>query len=235
MARLFQIATIWTGILSSFFCSSCQRSEMQIFQHKNSSGKFWATGYLPGWRHTDQAIPFMTEADYRFLTHIIHFGGMPKPDGSIDVAQLNVGPACRKLAVQLAHAAGKPILFSVVEQYPAFNAVIENPQMRQTFIDNLIAIMEESDYDGIDLDMEPVCAPFGSFGYQGVDLTKHPEFKTEFPVNHAYISLVNELRQALDQRKTAPGERPLLTTAMLWRDPIFLGERKFTIILIRST
>ncbi len=226
MRRLFQIVAIWTGIISSFFCISCQHSEMQISQHKNNSGKFWATGYLPGWRHTDQAIPFMTEEDYRFLTHIIHFGGVPKPDGAIDVESLKVGPASRKLAVDAAHAAGKPILFSVVGEYPIFNPVIENHQPRRTFINNLIAIMAESGYDGIDLDMEPVCAPFGSFGYKGVDLTKKPEFKTAFPVNQAYISLVKELRIELDKRKTPLLERPLLTAAIHWRDCHIFGREE---------
>lgn len=224
MGRLFRIAAIWTGIISSFFSMSCQRSEMQICQHKNNSGTFWATGYLPGWRHTDHAIPFMTEEDYRFLTHIIHFAGMPKPDGTIDVERLKVGPVSRKLAVQAAHAAGKPILFSVVGEYPIFNPVIEKPQTRRTFINNLIAIMTESGYDGIDLDMEPICAPFGSFGYQGVDLTQHPEYKTEFPVNYAYVALVKELRQELDKRTTPLLERPLLTAAMLWRDRHIFGR-----------
>ncbi len=224
MGRLFQIAAICTGISSSFFCISCQRSEMQIYQHKNNSGTFWASGYLPGWRHTDQEIPFMKADDYQFLTHIIHFGGMPKPDGSIDVDQLNVVPASRKLVVDAAHAANKPVLFSVVDQYPVFNPVIADPETRRTFINNLISIMEESGYDGIDLDMEPVCAPFGSFGYQGVDLTQHPEYETEFPVNHAYLSLVKELRQELDKRTTPLLERPLLTAAMLWRDRHIFGR-----------
>ncbi len=226
MGRLFHIAVIWSGIISSFFGISCQRNEMQIYQHKNNSGKIWATGYLPGWRHTDLAIPFMTEEDYRFLTHIIHFGGMPKLDGSIDVDRLKVGPASRKLAVDAAHAAGKPILFSVVGEYPIFNPVIENQHTRRTFINNLIAIMAESGYDGIDLDMEPVGAPFNSFGYKGVDLTRHPEYQTEFPINHAYISMVTELRQELDKRKTPLLERPLLTAAILWRDCHIFGREE---------
>ncbi len=226
MRRLFQIAAIWTGIISSFFCISCQKSEMQISQHRNNSGKFWATGYLPGWRHTDRAIPFMTAEDYRFLSHIIHFGGVPKPDGAIDVESLKVGPASRKLAVDAAHAADKPILFSVVGEYPIFNPVIGNQQTRRTFINNLIAIMAESGYDGIDLDMEPVCAPFGSFGYRGVDLTKKPAFKTAFPVNQAYISLVKELRIELDKRKTPLLERPLLTAAIHWRDCHIFGREE---------
>jgi len=204
------------------FCACQKRSSQSI----NGSGKIWATGYLPGWRHTDQEIPFMKKEDYQFLTHIIHFGGMPKQDGSIDVAQLNVGSESRKLAVKEAHAAGKPILFSVVDQYPVFNPIIENPNTRRLFINNLITIMSESGYDGIDLDMEPVCAPFGSFNYIGVDLTKKPEFKTEFPVNYAYISLVRELRSELDKRKTPILDRPLLTAAMLWRDRHIFGREE---------
>jgi len=211
-------------IFSCLVHFSCQKESRQFSHNENHSGRFWATGYLPGWRHTAKEIPFMKKEDYQFLTHIIHFGGMPKADGSIDVDQLQVGPASRKLAVNLAHAAGKPILFSIVDQYPVFNPVIENVHTRQIFIDSLIAIMEESGYDGIDLDMEPVCAPFGSFGYLGVDLNKHPEFETEFPINHAYISLVKELRQELDKRKTPLLERPLLTAAMLWRDRHIFGK-----------
>jgi len=222
----FKRTTIRIIACCCLFNFSCQREKAKLAHLENNSGKFWATGYLPGWRHTDQETPFMKADDYQFLTHIIHFGGMPKPDGSIDVDQLNVGTASRKLVVDAAHAANKPVLFSVVDQYPVFNPVIADPETRRKFINNLIAIMEVSGYDGIDLDMEPVCAPFGSFGYLGVDLSKHPEYKTEFPINHAYISLVKELRQELNKRTTPLLERPLLTAAMLWRDRHIFGRKE---------
>jgi chitinase len=224
MNRNFRGRLIGILIIGSCIGCSCQEREMQISRHKNDGKQIWATGYFPGWRHTDQAISFLKKDDYAFLTHLIHFGGMPNPDGSIDVDRLNVGSASRKLAVEAAHAAGKPILFCVVGEYPLFNPVIENAQIRHTFINNLLSIMTESGYDGIDLDMEPVCAPFGSFGYQGVDLGRYPEYKTEFPVNHAYVSLVKELRRELDKQKTPLFERPLLTAAITWRDCHIFGR-----------
>jgi len=212
--------------LGSFNFSSCQKDEIPISRSQNNVDQFWASGYLPGWRHSDQAISFLKADDFLFLTHIIHFGGTPNADGSIDLERLKVGPSSQKIAVETAHAAGKPILFSVAGEYPLFIPVIGDVQLRRTFINNLISILTESGYDGIDLDMEPVCAPFGSFGYKGIDLEHHPEFKTEYPVNRAYILLVQELRQELDQRKTPLLERPLLTAAMHWRDCHIFGREE---------
>jgi chitinase len=212
---------IWNLIIGSFIFCSCQK---QLSQNINNSNKIWATGYLPGYRHTDNAIPFMTDDDYKFLTHIIHHGGIPKPDGSIDIERLGMETRKRKIAVELAHAAGKPILFCVVGEFQIFNPVITNLETRRDFINNLLLIMDSSGYDGIDLDMEPVCAPFGSFDYNGINLIKHPEYTTEFPVNYSYIALVKELRTELNKRKTPLLDRPLLTAAITWRDRHIFGD-----------
>jgi len=213
-------------LLGCLCCFSCQSEKAAASHDTNVSGTLWVTGYLPGYRHTDSCIPFMTADDYEFLTHIIHHAGIPNADGSIDNDQNNMRPPARKMAVASAHAAGKPILYGVVGAYPVFNPVIANPETRRVFIHHLISTMIESGYDGIDLDMEPVCAPFGSFGYKGVDLSRHPEYKTEFPINHGYISLVKELRQELDRHSTPMQKRPLLTAAITWRDCHIFGRKE---------
>lgn len=218
------IARIGLLIIVTLFEFSCQRKSLPPFHSVNSSGKLWVTGYLPGWRQSGESFPCLTKQDLQFLTHIIHFAVMPKPDGSLDTETLNVGTSSQKLAVRLAHEAGKPILLSIVGQYPDFQPVIAQPQTRRLLIENLVSVMASGGYDGIDLDMEPVCAPFGSFGYRGIDLGRYPQFQSEFPINQDYIALVQELRRALDKHQTPLLERPMLTAAVLWRDRHIFGK-----------
>jgi chitinase len=192
----------------------------------NSDKKYWATGYLPCWQYNEKSIPFMKEDDLKFLTHIINFGGNPKPDGSIDLSNLKADSLHRKLAVDLAHSHNKPILFSVVEQYNVFNQAIEDSIKRRKFINELISIMDSNGYDGIDLDMEPVTAPFSAFEYRGINLVKYPEFKVKYPINENYTALITELRYELDKRKTPLLMRPLLTAAITWRDCHYFGREE---------
>jgi len=44
----------------------------------------WVTGYLPAYRQTETAIPFLSHADYRMLTHLSHVSAIPRADGTLD-------------------------------------------------------------------------------------------------------------------------------------------------------
>ncbi|OQX05673.1 MAG: hypothetical protein BWK73_33000 [Thiothrix lacustris] len=165
----------------------------------------WVTGYLPAYHHNGQDIPFMEAADYGLLTHIAHASAMPRADGSLDTDTNSYNPASRQRAVQLAHAHQRPILLVITGQHEPFNTAI-SPSNQQTFIKNILQMLDADGYDGVDIDMEPVTLD---------DKQANPNFN----------AFITELHKAL-QTRASPllGRAPLLTTAIGFRDRHIMAQ-----------
>ncbi len=159
----------------------------------------WVTGYLPAYHHNGRDIAFMDDADYGMLSHIAHAAAMPRPDGTLDVDTNSFQPESRKLAVQLAHEHHRPILLVITGQHEQFSAAI-SPSIQQTFIANILQLLDTDGYDGVDIDMEPVTLD-------------------ENQANPDFSAFITELHKALQTRTSAQlGRAPLLTTAIGSRD-----------------
>ncbi len=118
--------------------------------------KPWVTGYLPG--YTQDAAgnaPYMEEADWNMLTHVVHFAAMLQPDGSLNDDSNYIPANYRSQAIKLAHSKHLPILFSVVEWEDTYKPILADPTKRQTLVNSLIARLDEG-YDGLDIDLEPI-------------------------------------------------------------------------------
>jgi chitinase len=164
----------------------------------------WVTGYLPGYRHTDDDVSCLTAADYAMLTHLCHAGAIPRADGSLDTEQNSVTPGRRRRAVTAAHEAGVPILIVIGGGYADFREALR-PDVRPAFVRNIVTLMEGDGYDGVDLDMEPVTT-------------------ADNPGNPDYIAFVKELHAALQGKPTPLCPRPLLTAAIMLRDAALWGR-----------
>lgn len=166
---------------------------------------YWVTGYLPGYnQNPDGKIAYMTTLDWKTVTHVIHNAAMPNPDGTLDTRSNSVGQNNRKVAIQTAHEADVPILFSILGGISVYQGVVDNPDSRSTLIKNLLAIMDEG-YDGLDIDLEPIV-------------------KWGEEENPGYETFINELHTALQSKQTRAGKRPLLTIAASYREGKLLAR-----------
>lgn len=158
----------------------------------------WVTAYYAGWTqgwYNNGVLPAEL-IDYSAVTHIIHFGLVPRSDGSVNSDANSVVRSNSDALIPLARAAGKKVLICVGgwgtdREFRNATGLLT----RSRFIDNLIAFMQDRGYDGIDIDWEPL-----SFS----DLVQYTVF-------------ITELRARLDN--ITP--RPLLTAATSWEAPIF--------------
>jgi len=154
----------------------------------------WVTGYLPGYTQTGAGdVPYMEQADWEMLTHVVHFSATLNEDGTLNDAENQVDAVKRAQAISLAHARNKPILFSVNAWENVHKPVLADPTKRTTLVDALITRLGEG-YDGIDLDLEPIV----SYG------------QTD---NDDYEAFVHELHGRMQSMSTPLLSRPLLAVA----------------------
>lgn len=105
-------------------------------------------GFYPGW------VPYEPEdVDYSAWSHIGHFGVYPESDGGLEFG--NLAPEDLTPAVEAAHAADTEIVLVIgSEGYgDEFNEAATDAN-RSTFVDNIVDLAEEHDYDGVDIDWE---------------------------------------------------------------------------------
>ncbi|MEW5799513.1 MAG: glycosyl hydrolase family 18 protein [Bacteroidota bacterium] len=158
----------------------------------------WVTAYYAGWSqgwYNNGVLP-AEQIDFSAVTHIIHFGLVPRSDGTINSDANSIVASNSDALIQRAHAAGKKVLICVGgwgtdKEFRNATSLLT----RSKFIDNIVAFMQNRGYDGIDIDWEPLSSS---------DLLQ-------------YTLLVTELRTRLDN--ISP--RPLLTAATSWEAPIF--------------
>ncbi|MBV9278652.1 MAG: hypothetical protein JOZ41_01080 [Chloroflexi bacterium] len=147
----------------------------------------WSDGYYTGWQ---QAGYPPSRIPWNAITDLIQFSVMTSPnrDGSIDTTAHSMTPASMQAAVAAAHQAQRKILLSIGgAEDNNWDAACSSTN-RATFISNLVALMRQYGYDGIDLDIE-----------QDWQSPTHPD----------YIACVSGIRSALNQLTP----RPLLTEA----------------------
>lgn len=168
-----------------------------LFSLTANKGKHWVTGYLPGYNQgSNGEIAYMTPMDWKTVTHVIHNAALPNADGSLDTDKNSVGPVNRKAAIKAAHDAGVPILFGIMGGKGRYQGLVDNPTLRATLIQNLVAVMDEG-YDGLDIDFEPVVSWGGD-------------------ANPGYEAFINELHTAMQGKQTPLLDRPLLTLAVMY-------------------
>jgi chitinase len=152
----------------------------------------WVSGFYVGWM-TSQYPP--SAIDFSSLTHIMVFSVLPRTDGTLDTTMFmgsTSGPAMAKDVAARAHAAGRKAILAVGGGGYGSNFVGATSSTNiDRFVANLVQVVTDWGYDGIDLDWEPLTT-------------------TDFP---AFNSLVAKLRAA------KPGM--LITADVNWRSSNF--------------
>jgi chitinase len=135
----------------------------------------WVTGYYPGY---EQSYLAPSNIDFSTITHVIHFSLGANADGSLDLEYNGITASYATDLVSHAHAAGRKALICVggAGSESAFLGATTKGNVA-VFINNLTNFMAGYQYDGVDIDWEPLpAADFGQF-----------------------TNFVNGLRSALDQ------------------------------------
>lgn len=128
-----------------------------IFADGFDMGSRWVMGYYVGYERTLQTP---AQIDFSGITHLMVGRVIPNANGTLtthfDIDNVN-GPAWAQQAVNAAHAAGRKAILMVggAGEINGWRAAA-TPANRPTFVNNLLAVMDQYGADGLDLDWEPI-------------------------------------------------------------------------------
>jgi chitinase len=117
----------------------------------------WVQGYYVGYERDLYPI---AEVDFTTVTHLMVGRVRPLADASVttdfDIDDVN-GPAWAHSAVDAAHAAGRKAIGMVggAGEIAGFESAASDG-LRATLVANLLAVVDAYDFDGLDLDWEPL-------------------------------------------------------------------------------
>ncbi|MGO8701686.1 MAG: glycoside hydrolase family 18 protein [Limisphaerales bacterium] len=117
---------------------------------------FWITGYYPQY---ESGVMAVSAIDFATVTHAIHFCLEAQANGMINSATNGLDPAACRTFVQTVHNAGRKALICVVgaNSEAAFQGATTSNNL-PAFISALVAFMSANNYDGLDIDWEPLSA-----------------------------------------------------------------------------
>lgn len=188
--RIFMVAVLLSFVIGTV-PSNAQNNR------KNESSNFEISAYLASYNHFAPPggnwgnIP-TKGIDWTAFDCLNYFALNVKRNGSFSEikAYKNMSPDRITAAVTAAHKAGKPVLITIGGwgNYKGFSHAIR-PSVRAKFVNNLVQLVDKWNFDGIDLDMEPIKKE--DTGY--------------------YMEFVNTLHDALGQVKTPFFDQPVIT------------------------
>ncbi len=118
-----------------------------------STQPLWVTGYWyspPVWG----GLP-VSDIDYSGLTHIVHYGVLPAADGSFDSTSLQDVSSYAGALISAAHSHDVKVLLGVAQTRVGGDFLdATQPGTLDTFISNIMNLVQTYGYDGVDLDWE---------------------------------------------------------------------------------
>jgi chitinase len=143
----------------------------------------WSSAYMAGWLQPTnlETLPWTA------ITHLIHFSATNNTNGSLSFSNHTLTPQNMQAAVAAAHAHDKRILFAIGGAEDQNWNDVCTPAVRPVWIANVLGVVTQYGYDGVDLDVEQ---------------------DWQYPAHTDYIGCFRDMRLALD----TISPRPLLTT-----------------------
>jgi chitinase len=117
-----------------------------------ASSGLWSMGYYASWKANQYPV---SEITWEGMTHVAMAFYMPDTDGSLDL--LSGDDANATDLVDAAHAHGVKAIASIggADSETGFQGATSAASM-DDFIDNLVGLLDNPGYDGIDMDWEPM-------------------------------------------------------------------------------
>ncbi|MBD3615414.1 MAG: hypothetical protein HUJ22_02495 [Gracilimonas sp.] len=213
-------------IIASVFLSNCSEitgPNLETNNNQNSKEEYssesskqskvetntdlWVGAYMASWNHYVEPtgnwgnLP-TEEIDWDAFTHLYYFAFSAKADGSLSAvaAYENLSPERINSIITAGHENGKPVMFSIGGwgNYDGFSSAIK-PANRATFVANIVNIMVQWGFDGVDIDMEPI---------QSGDVDN-------------YIAFIDELNLALETIDVPLASEPLVSVVTNWHPELF--------------
>lgn len=172
----------------------------------------WVSGCYTGWNE-DLYPP--EKVDASALTHLMVFAVQARPDGSLDRGFFHqdaaAGLRMARTLVKRAHQGGAKALVVIGGSgfHDAFTAALQSPEKRKRLVTELLALVDELGFDGIDVDFEPVLRPDrpGLLAFVQELRAARPALVLTFPINWVNVNKLAEdtdpwfavLAKSLDQ------------------------------------
>jgi GH18 family chitinase len=140
--RLALVALVWGGVAGT-------PGALWALARGAPSAGFKVVGYLPYWRGSVDAVRMDR------LTHVIYAFAFPRASG--DGTLLPLADAARlSRLVSAAHASDVKVLISIAGNGGdgGFEALAASPASVQTFVDGVLALCDQYQLDGVDIDWE---------------------------------------------------------------------------------
>ncbi len=117
---------------------------------------FRLTSYYAA-RDEAQGILVPGSVDFAAVGEVLHSSARPNMDGTLDTNTESLTAEDSMALIQGAHAAGKRVLLSIGghDSQAGFAASMGGGQLG-TFVQNILSLVAQRGYDGVDLDMEPI-------------------------------------------------------------------------------
>jgi chitinase len=120
------------------------------------SAGLWITGYYPQYEQSQMAV---SAIDFTTVTHVVHFCLEAEAGGTINSANNGLTPSACSNFVTTVHNAGRKALICVggAGSGTGFEGAT-TPANLSAFVSSLAGFMAGNNYDGVDIDWEPLSA-----------------------------------------------------------------------------
>lgn len=121
--------------------------------------KPWVSAYYAGWELGDGTNGYLpiSKVDFTAMSHVIHFALVPNSNGTLNATSNGISTAGASALTTAAHAVGTKVLISIGGWSSeggfmgATSALVVS-----TFVSNIVAFVKSNNYDGVDIDWEPL-------------------------------------------------------------------------------
>lgn len=142
----------------SLLCPRLATAQKTPPKTENASPIWVCAYYLAGDQASKRLLP--EQIDFAAMTHLIHFRVAAESDGSFDPATCGTTVEQARTVVGLAHKAGKKVLlgFATDPDAKKLRVALKDPA-RPNLVRNLVRLVVDRGYDGVDIDVEPLDDP----------------------------------------------------------------------------
>jgi chitinase len=151
--RVLVSSVFWVFTFSALFpaASLCQQQKPH-----------WVMGYFPSWElgnGVTNSNPPLTAIDFSSMTEVSYFGFNPLPTGVVDTVSTGANYAAATVLRKAAHTKDVSVVITIGgwNTQKGFEGATTAENIDR-FVGNIVALVKNYGYDGVDIDWEPLTA-----------------------------------------------------------------------------